>query len=56
MGHTVSFEKLTIVIFTPTANTFICRVFVRVFDGLSSVLGGIGHDGVIDMAAVSIPF
>jgi hypothetical protein len=46
-GHPVSFEKLTIVIYPPTANTFI-GVLVRGFDELISVFGGIGHDGAID--------
>jgi hypothetical protein len=54
MGHPVSFEKLTIVIYPPTSKTFI-GVLVRVFDGLISVFGGIGHDGAIDVATVLIP-
>jgi hypothetical protein len=49
MGHPVSFERLTIVIYPPTSNTFI-GVLVRGFDGLTSVFRGIGHDGAIDVA------
>jgi hypothetical protein len=54
MGHPVSFEKLTIDIYPPTANTFI-GVLVRGFDRLISVFRGIGHDGAINVTAVSIP-
>jgi hypothetical protein len=51
MGHPVSFEKLTIVIYPPTANTFI-GVLVRGFDRLIGACGYFGYGGAINVAAV----
>jgi hypothetical protein len=53
MGHPISFEKLSIVIYPPTANTFI-GVLVRGFDWLIGACGDFGHGGVINVEVVML--